>query len=131
MAAPDTFDPKHYEPFEIGLQAEKIISTFPAIDTVVDPIKITSGLENIAQVLDRGTLSNRRLSRRAIHKKKKTLLTYLSTGVRKNEAHYSAFRQRVETKSLDERTAINVHNIIRNQTSRNATRADAPTTIDA
>lgn len=56
MAAPDTFDPKHYEPFEIGLQAEKIISTFPAMDTVVDPIKISQGLEMIAQILDRGTM---------------------------------------------------------------------------
>lgn len=56
MAAPDTFDPKHYEPFSKGLKAEKIISTFPAIDTVVDNIKITKGLEHIAQVLDRGTL---------------------------------------------------------------------------
>lgn len=56
MAAPDTFDPKHYEPFEVGLKAEQIISTFPAIDTVVDNIKLTTGLENIAQVLDRGTL---------------------------------------------------------------------------
>ncbi len=56
MAAPDTFDPKHYEPFEVGLKAEQIISTFPAIDTVVDNIKITSGLEQIAQILDRGTL---------------------------------------------------------------------------
>ena len=56
MAAPDTFDPKRYEPFEQGLAAEKIISTFPAIDTVVDNIKITEGLENIAAVLDRGTL---------------------------------------------------------------------------
>lgn len=56
MAAPDTLDPKRYEPFEKGLRAEKIISTFPAIDTVVDEIKITKGLEHVAQVLDRGTL---------------------------------------------------------------------------
>ncbi|MFK7770158.1 MAG: DUF1501 domain-containing protein [Mariniblastus sp.] len=56
MAAPDTLDPKRYEPFEKGLEAEKIISTFPAIDTVVDNIKISAGLENIAKVLDRGTL---------------------------------------------------------------------------
>ncbi len=56
MAAPDTFDPKHYEPFAVGTPAEKIVSTFPAIDTVVDNIKISQGLEHIAQVLDRGTL---------------------------------------------------------------------------
>ncbi len=56
MAAPDTFDPKEYHPFEIGLPAEKIMSTFPAIDTVVDNIKFTQGLEQIAGVMDRGTL---------------------------------------------------------------------------
>ncbi len=56
MAAPETFDPKRYLPFEIGVPAEKIISTFPAIDTVVDDIKITAGLEKIAKIIDRGTL---------------------------------------------------------------------------
>ena len=56
MAAPDTFDPKRYLPFEKGLEVNKILSTFPAIDTNVDGIKISNGLENIAQVMDRGTL---------------------------------------------------------------------------
>ena len=56
MAAPDTFDPKAYLPFEKGLEVKKILSTFPAIDTNVDGIKISKGLENIAQVMDRGTL---------------------------------------------------------------------------
>ncbi len=56
MAAPDTFDPKRYEPFRVGTPVKKILSTFPAIDTVVDNIKITEGLEHIAQVMDRGTL---------------------------------------------------------------------------
>lgn len=56
MAAPDTFDPKRYLPFEKGLDVEKILSTFPAIDTAVDNIKITKGMEQIAQVMDRGTL---------------------------------------------------------------------------
>ena len=56
MAAPDTFDPKRYLPFEKGLDVNKILSTFPAIDTSVDHIKISEGLENIAKVMDRGTL---------------------------------------------------------------------------
>ena len=56
MAAPDTFDPKHYEPFKKGLDVNQILSTFPAIDTAVDNIKFTQGLENVAQVMDRGTL---------------------------------------------------------------------------
>ena len=56
MAAPETFDPKRYTPFEVGVPAEKILSTFPAIDTAVDNIKISQGLENIAKVMDRATL---------------------------------------------------------------------------
>lgn len=56
MAAPDTFDPKRYTPFEIGVPVDKILSTFPAIDTVVDNIKFTEGLEHVAKVIDRGTL---------------------------------------------------------------------------
>src|SRR5262245_56740718 len=54
MAAPETFDPKTYHPFEVGTPVEKVMSTFKAIDTVVDNIKITEGLENVAGVLDRG-----------------------------------------------------------------------------
>ena len=56
MAAPDTFDPKRYRPFEVGLPVEQVYSTFPAIDTAVDNIKITQGLERVAQVMDRATL---------------------------------------------------------------------------
>ena len=56
MAAPDTFDPKTYSPFEKGLDVENILSTFPSIDTSVDNIKITQGLENVAQIMNRGTL---------------------------------------------------------------------------
>src|SRR5213075_1293379 len=36
--------------------SEKILCTFPAIDTAVDNIKISKGLEHVAKVLDRGTL---------------------------------------------------------------------------
>lgn len=56
MASPETFDPKRYMPFEVGTPVEKIISTFPAIDTSVDNIKICKGLEKIASVMDRATL---------------------------------------------------------------------------
>src|SRR3954453_724608 len=56
MAAPETFDPKRYTPFEVGVPAEKILCTFPAIDTVVDGVKISQGLENVARVMDRATL---------------------------------------------------------------------------
>src|SRR4051795_10791096 len=56
MASPETFDPKRYTPFEIGVPSEQILCTFPSIDTVVDSIKISQGLEHVAKVLDRGTL---------------------------------------------------------------------------
>ena len=56
MAAPETFDPKRYHPFEIGTPVEKVMSTFPSIDTAVDDIKICQGLERTAQVMDRASL---------------------------------------------------------------------------
>ncbi|MCI0641408.1 MAG: DUF1501 domain-containing protein [Gemmataceae bacterium] len=56
MASPETFDPKRYTPFEVGVPSERILCTFPSIDTVVDNLKISQGLENTARVLDRGTL---------------------------------------------------------------------------
>lgn len=56
MAAPDTWDPKRYVPFEVGVPVKSVESTFPAIDTVVDNIKITQGLERVAQLMDRATL---------------------------------------------------------------------------
>src|SRR5688572_28708866 len=45
MAHTETFDPKHYTPFEKGLASEQVLSTFPSIDTAVDQIKFSAGLE--------------------------------------------------------------------------------------
>src|SRR3954467_5123087 len=56
MAHTETFDPKKYTAFEAGLKADQVLSTFPQIDTVVDNIKLTEGLENVAKVMDRATL---------------------------------------------------------------------------
>ncbi len=56
MAAPDTFDPKHYEPFRKGLKVSDVGSTFPAIPTSVSGINFTEGFEEVAKVMDRGTL---------------------------------------------------------------------------
>jgi hypothetical protein len=56
MAAPETFDPKGYRPFEKGLPIDKILSTFPGIDTTLDGVKISQGLEEIAKLMDRATL---------------------------------------------------------------------------
>ncbi|EEF60292.1 DUF1501 domain-containing protein [Pedosphaera parvula] len=56
MAHTETFDPKRYTPYEKGLESNRVLSTFPAIDTAVDNIKVSQGLENIAKVMDRATL---------------------------------------------------------------------------
>lgn len=56
MAQTETFDPKRYTPFETGLDPNKVLSTYPAIDTAVDDVKFSKGLERLAKVMDRGTL---------------------------------------------------------------------------
>ena len=56
MAHTETFDPKTCAPFEKGMASSAFLSTFPSIDTAVDGIKFSQGLENLARVMDRGTL---------------------------------------------------------------------------
>jgi len=56
MAHTETFDPKRYAPFESGMPSNSVLSTFPAIDTVVDNIKFSQGLEKVGKVIDRGAL---------------------------------------------------------------------------
>jgi Protein of unknown function (DUF1501) len=56
MAHTETFDPKRHAPFRAGMKAEEVLCTFPAIDTAVDQIKISEGLEKTAAIMDRGTL---------------------------------------------------------------------------
>ncbi len=58
MAHTDTFDPKRYTPFEVGIDPSTVLSTFPAVETVVDGVKFSEGLEKIGQVMDRGTICN-------------------------------------------------------------------------
>ncbi len=56
MAHTETFDPKRYAPYETGMSPAKVLSSFPSIDTAVDNIKFSAGLERIGRVMDRGTL---------------------------------------------------------------------------
>lgn len=56
MAQTETFDPKRHTPYDTGLESNRVLSTFPAIDTAVDNIKLSKGLERIGKVMDRGTL---------------------------------------------------------------------------
>ncbi|WP_336518033.1 DUF1501 domain-containing protein [Pollutibacter soli] len=56
MAHTETFDPKKYTPFEKGLEANRVLSTFKAVPTKLDGISFSEGLESIGNVMDRGTL---------------------------------------------------------------------------
>lgn len=56
MAAPETFDPKRYAPFEKGMEVKSVLSTFPARPTAVDGVEFCEGLQKIGSVMDRGTL---------------------------------------------------------------------------
>ena len=56
MAQTETFDPKRHTPFEPGIESKRVLSTFPTIDTAVDGIQLSSGLDRLAQVMDRATL---------------------------------------------------------------------------
>jgi len=56
MAQTETFDPKRYTPYSAGLKSDQVLSTFPSVDTKVDNIKFSHGLERMASVMDRGSL---------------------------------------------------------------------------
>ncbi|MDG1277635.1 MAG: DUF1501 domain-containing protein [Algoriphagus sp.] len=56
MAHTETFDPKKYTPFRKGMESKEVLSTFPRIPTKLDDIFFSEGLENIASVMDKGTL---------------------------------------------------------------------------
>ena len=56
MASTETFDPKRYTAFAPGVAIKDVLSTFPSIDTSVDHIKFTEGLEQIASVMDKGSI---------------------------------------------------------------------------
>ena len=56
MAHTETFDPKRYTPYYKGMASSSYLSTFPSIDTAVDHIKFSQGLEKLAKLMDRGTL---------------------------------------------------------------------------
>ena len=56
MAHTETFDPKRFTPYSTGLDPNTVLSTFPSIPTAVDGVRFSEGLEQIASVMDRGTL---------------------------------------------------------------------------
>lgn len=56
MCHTETFDPKTYVPYEKGIESKRVYSTFPSIPTVVDGLSFSEGLEEIGQVMDKGTI---------------------------------------------------------------------------
>jgi hypothetical protein len=56
QASTETWDPKKYTPFEKDMEAKAVYSTFKAIPTSVDDLKISEGLPNVAKVMHHGTL---------------------------------------------------------------------------
>src|SRR5688572_26792122 len=56
MAHTDTFDPKKYTPFEKGMEANSVLSTFKSVPTALDGIRFSEGLESIASVMNLGTI---------------------------------------------------------------------------
>jgi len=56
MAHTDTFDPKKYTPFETGMQANSVLSTFKSVPTSLDGISFSEGLESIGSVMNLGTI---------------------------------------------------------------------------
>lgn len=56
MAHTDTFDPKKYTPFEKGMQANGVLSTFKSLPTSLDGVHFSEGLQSIGSVMNLGTI---------------------------------------------------------------------------
>src|SRR6266446_6696641 len=56
IAQTDTWDPKKFTPFSPGMKGSELLGTCEAIPTSADGIFLGKGLENIASVMDRGTI---------------------------------------------------------------------------
>lgn len=56
MCHTETFDPKTYTPYQVGMESKQVLSTFPSIPTAVDGLSFSEGLSEIGSVMDRGTI---------------------------------------------------------------------------
>ena len=56
MAHTETFDPKRYTPFTKGMQSNDVLSTFKSVNTKLDGVYFSEGLEKIGQMMDKGTV---------------------------------------------------------------------------
>ena len=56
IAQTDTWDFKKHTPYEPNMKGHQLLGTCPALPTSVDGITFGAGLENMAMVMDKGTL---------------------------------------------------------------------------
>jgi uncharacterized protein (DUF1501 family) len=56
MAQTDLWDPKEYTPYRKGMKGSELLGTCKAIPTAADGIFLGEGLENIASVMQQGTI---------------------------------------------------------------------------
>ena len=56
IAQTDTWDPKKYTPYRAGMKGSELLGTCEPIPTSVDGVFLGKGLDNIAAVMDRGTI---------------------------------------------------------------------------
>lgn len=56
VAQTDTWDPKTFTPFTPGMKGNEMLGTCPSIPTKADGIRLGAGLENLAGVMDKGTI---------------------------------------------------------------------------
>jgi len=56
IAQTDTWDPKKHTPYTAGMKGSDLLGTCPIIPTSADGISFGAGLENIASVMDKGTV---------------------------------------------------------------------------
>ncbi len=56
QAATEVWDMKKYTPFEKGMEAKSVYSTFKAVPTSVDGLQISEGMPNVAKVMHQGAL---------------------------------------------------------------------------
>ncbi len=56
VAQADTWDPKQYTPFTPGMKGSELLGTCESIATAVDGLRLGTGLENMASVMQHGTV---------------------------------------------------------------------------
>jgi hypothetical protein len=56
IAQTDTWDPKRFTPYRAGMKGSELLGTCESIPTSADGIFLGKGLENIAQVMNKGTI---------------------------------------------------------------------------